>query len=344
MPSVQKYELNGVSLRRINREHTISNHDIGFDDYYIEIDRTATGPGKDRSADASNEPQLSFNNVGFFGGSSANVSRNIQYDAILPIYNVRTPAAVTSATASIRTVSGTSIGGNEISFVDQGYSTIQLNTVNQLTTPRLICSKINENTYLGNIDRNKSFITKIDFETSNKDVSPIINANVALSELRSNRLNNPFSDYATNSKVENSFDYPHTAVYVSKLVSLDKPADGLRVILSADRPPSSDFRVLYSVIRPNSDELEQTYTLFPGYNNLRDVGADGFGDMVIDPSKNDGLPDAFVCGSLNNEFLEYQFTANDIGNFTGYVIKIVMSGTNQAQVPNITDLRTIALK
>ena len=344
MPSVQKYELNGVSLRRINREHTISNHDIGFDDYYIEIDRTATGPGKDRSADASNEPQLSFNNVGFFGGSSANVSRNIQYDAILPIYNVRTPAAVTSATASIRTVSGTSIGGNEISFVDQGYSTIQLNTVNQLTTPRLICSKINENTYLGNIDRNKSFITKIDFETSNKDVSPIINANVALSELRSNRLNNPVSDYATNSKVETSFDDPHTAVYVSKLVSLDKPADGLRVILSADRPPSSDFRVLYSVIRPNSDELEQTYTLFPGYNNLRDVGADGFGDMVIDPSKNDGLPDAFVSGSLNNEFLEYQFTANDIGNFTGYVIKIVMSGTNQAQVPNITDLRTIALK
>ena len=56
------------------------------------------------------------------------------------------------------------------------------------------------------------------------------------------------------------------------------------------------------------------------------------------------IPDEFVSASVSNEFLEYRFTANNIGEFTGYRIKIVMSGTNQAQEPRITDLRTIALK
>ena len=345
MPFVRKYELNGVSLRRINKEHIISNYDIGFDDYYLQIDRTATGPGKDRSADASNEPQLSFNNTGFFGGNSVNITKNIQYDSVVPVYSLRTPSSLTSATASIRTVSGTSVAGNEISFVDQGYSSVQLNRVNQLTTPRLVCSKVNENEYLGNIDRNKSFITKIDFSTSNEDVSPILNANVALTEFRSNRLNNPVSDYATNPDVMTNLYDPHTAIYVSELVQLNKEADGLKVILSADRPSSSDFRVLYSLVRPNEEALEERYILFPGYDNLRDqTDADGFSDVVIDPANNSGLPDGQVPASLNNQFLEYEFTVDDIGNFTAYKIKIVMSGTNQAQPPRITDLRTIALK
>ena len=75
-----------------------------------------------------------------------------------------------------------------------------------------------------------------------------------------------------------------------------------------------------------------------------DTDESGFGDQVIDPANNSGLPDTFVSASVSTEFLEYQFTANNLGEFTGYRIKIVMSGTNQAQEPKITDLRTIALK
>ena len=33
---------------------------------------------------------------------------------------------------------------------------------------------------------------------------------------------------------------------------------------------------------------------FPGYKNLVDVDGDGFGDDIIDLSKNDGRADAFV--------------------------------------------------
>ena len=52
----------------------------------------------------------------------------------------------------------------------------------------------------------------------------------------------------------------------------------------------------------------------------------------------------FVPASLDNEFLEYEFTANELPLFTGYTIKIVMSGTNQAYPPRISELRTIAVR
>ena len=339
---VEKYELNGVSLRRINKEHTISSHDIGFDDYYIEIDRTTNGVN--RSSDSTGKPQLSFDNQAFLGGESVQITKNMQYDAVVPTYNLRTPSSATEATASIRTVSGTSIGGNEVSFLDQGFEPVQLNTENELSTPRIICSKVNENEYLNNIDRNKSFTTAIEFSTTDESVSPIINLRRAQTQFRSNRLNNPVSDYATNALVKTSLYDNHSAIYVSNIINLDKPADGLKVILSANRPASADFRVLYALIKKDSSSIDPRYTLFPGYDNLIDTDESGFGDQVIDPANNSGLPDTFVSASVSTEFLEYQFTANNLGEFTGYRIKIVMSGTNQAQEPKITDLRTIALK
>ena len=45
-----------------------------------------------------------------------------------------------------------------------------------------------------------------------------------------------------------------------------------------------------------------------------------------------------------DEFLEYQFTAENLDLFTGFTIKIVMFGTNQARPPRFKDLRTIAVR
>ena len=343
---VEKYELHGVSLLRINKTHTISTNGIDLDSYGIEIDKGATGTIiKDRSSTGT-QPELSFNiSESAVGGSNATATRNIIYDTIAPIYDIFTPSDVTSASASIRTVSGTSVGGNENSFVDQGFEPVQLNQPNKLNSVRLICSKVNEDAYLGNIERNKSLTTGILLSTTNESVSPLIYLDNSSTEFRSNRLNNPVSNYITDNRVNsrNSFD-PHSAIYISPPVTLDNPADGLKVLLSAYRDASSDFRVLYSIKRPDSDEIPQEFELFPGYDNLNDTTGDGFGDDVIDVTNNDGKSDAFVPASLDNQFLEYQFTADNLGEFTGYQIKIVMSGTNQAYPVRIKDLRTIALK
>ena len=122
------------------------------------------------------------------------------------------------------------------------------------------------------------------------------------------------------------------------------PATSLKVILAANRPASSDFRVLYSLIRADSNGVNQPFELFPGYDNLVDINGDGFGDLVVNPSKNSGRADAFVAANLDGAFSEYQFTAENLDQFTGYTIKIVISGTDQSKPVLIKDLRTIAIR
>ncbi len=112
--------------------------------------------------------------------------------------------------------------------------------------------------------------------------------------------------------------------------------------MTAYRPDPSDIRVLYSLVRDDSSEVEQEFELFPGYNNLEST-SDGV-LRVVDSSLNDGRPDIRVPASERGQFLEYEFTSNDLPNFSGYRIKIVMSSTDQANYPIIRDLRTIALK
>ena len=342
---VQKYELSNVSLRRINREHPISPLNIALDSYYVGF---AASVGKNRSTDdnTNNIPALAFGGTEdvFCGGSNATATRNIQFDAIVPNYSVITPAAVTGATASVRTVTGTSIDGNEVSFIDQGFQPVQLNTLNNFTTPRLVCSKVNETTYLTNMERNKSFTTAINLTTTNENVSPIIQTDISYTEFRSNRLNNPITNYPDSNLVSSGTYDPNSAIYVSRTVSLDKPADSLKVLFSAFRSASSDIRVLYNLVRAGSNQSNPTFELFPGYDNLTDSTGDGFGDRVIDSAENNGRPDAFVPASVDNQFLEYQFSVDNLGEFVGYSIKIILSGTNQASAPRIRDLRTIAIK
>ena len=97
------------------------------------------------------------------------------------------------------------------------------------------------------------------------------------------------------------------------------------------------------MFRSDSSEIDQTYQLFPGYTNLIDSDADGIGDTVVDTYLNDGSSDIFVRASNENEFLDYQYTADDVDLFDGFIIKIVMNGTNEAFTPKFKDLRVIAL-
>jgi hypothetical protein len=337
---VYKYEMNGVSLRRINTRHDISDSGIGIDDYYIQIDRSSTY-GLDRSLDGLEGlglPELSFTSESNIGGSNVYATSNITYNALVPSYEITTPTK-TSVTAKIRTTTGTSVSGNETSFLDNGFEPVQLNTLNVLESVRLICSKENETEYLNN---KKSFTTGITLNSSDKYLSPVIYLGNSSTEFRNNRLDSPISDYVIDSRVNSITNDPHAASYVSRLVSLTQPASSLKVILSAYRHSSSDFRVLYSLIRADSSEVPQAFELFPGYNNLQYSNTNQY--SVIDPAKNDGLPDLFVRPSLDNQFLEYQFTADDLDLFTGYAIKIVMSGTNQAYPVRIKELRAIAIR
>ena len=336
---IYKYELNGVSLTRINNSHTMPSNGTlssarGIDSYHLQFDRS------DKS---SGDSQLSFTDASILGGSNCRATQNIQFNEIIPQFNVISPEN-TTVSSTLRTVSGTSAGGSETSFIDQGYENVTLNQVNQLNTPRIICSRVNESNYLSSLPRSKSLTFAVRMQTNNINVSPVIDLTEAATFiLNRNRLNRPILDYAKDPRSNQLSDDPHASVYISNRINLLKPASSLKVILTAYRNASSDFRVLYQLFRADSSEISQTYELFPGYSNLTDTDGDGIGDTVIDVNLNDGSSDVFVNASNDDQFLEYQYTADELEQFTGFAIKIVMNGTNEAYAPRFRDLRAIAL-
>ena len=347
---VRKYEVSGVSLRRINKTHNVVDSNIDLDSYYLEIDRGGISASSqvfayDRSIDdpSTNYPILSFNSEKLVGGSLVYGSENIIYDSLIPFYDVIIPGVKTEITSQVRTISGTSCNGNEISFTDLGYENVQINQLNKLNKIRMIASKVNSDQYLDSLPRNKSQITALTLSSDNYNLSPMIFLDDAFTEYHSARLNRPVSNYVSDSRINRMNEDPHAAIYVSKTVRLSQPSNSLRVILSAYKHSSSDFRVLYSLVKPESNESLVSFDLFPGYNNLTtDNNLDGYFD-IIDKSQNNGLSDTNVPSSLENQFLEYQYTAPNIGPFVGFTIKIVMSGTMQDKYPRIRDLRAIAL-
>ena len=115
-------------------------------------------------------------------------------------------------------------------------------------------------------------------------------------------------------------------------------------MLSAFRDKAADFRVMYSLVKVEGNPSIQTFEMFPGYQNLTiDADTDGYLD-IIDVSKNSGLPDKFTpSSSSDNQFIQYEYTAPNVGPFVGSAIKIVMTSSKMDKYPRFKDLRAIAL-
>jgi hypothetical protein len=348
--TVEKYELGGVSLRRINKVHNLSDVDssvikdaIGPNHYYIQIDMSSAGKGSgpnglvDRSNNSAFQ-KLNFNESKKIGGSGGRATYNLPYEMIIPNIKQISPSG-TSIKSTIRTVSGTSLGGKEVSFVDQGFQDITNGSINYFDSPRLIASKLNESAYLGDVPANKSININIFMSTSDSRVSPVIDLSNNTLALTSNLINNPISDYSSDSRINKIQDDPNIFTYVSDLISLENSASSIKVLLDAYLHINSDIRVLYSI-----GETNNIFVPFPGYKNIDSNGT------AISLRDSDGLPDTKptkqdrLLSSPNSEdFREYTFTANELTQFKKFRIKIIGTSTTQAFVPIIKNLRVIAL-
>ena len=344
---VYKYEFNGVSLRRINKIHNFAEvdsniHPIDLDNYHIKVDMNSNdfegvGIGSDRRND------LYFKSNIQTGESGTVITNNIQYESITPNIANIIPAK-TNITSRIRTFTGTSIGGNEMSFVDSGYQQIPLNDTTYFSEPKLICSNINEERFITESPGNRSLTMEFLMTSSDSRVSPVIDTIRTSVVTTSNLINNPIgagsSAYADDDSVRSLFKDKHSAIYISKPVKLKLPANSLKVLLSASRNNTNDIRVLYQIFRNDSPESSQNFELFPGYSNYR---IDGFGiKQVIDSSRNDGSSDSLVNETSDRSFKDYEYSVDDLPDFDAFAIKIVMAGTNQATPPIIDSLRAIA--
>lgn len=347
-----KYELNGISLRRINTEHTLQNSDafdpIDFDYYNIKIDTSSAGKtgslpqGQVNRTLGTNFPKLYASRTKSAGGNLVNATQNVQYEIIKP--NIQTMSITgTNISGAIRTVSGTSVDGTEISFQDEGFVNIDLDKSYYFDSPRLICSKVNENNMLSTLPGNKSLTLNLNLTTSDSFISPVVDLDRVSMILTTNRINSPIQNYITDNRVNNLDDDPSSFVYATNIIQLELPATSLKVIVSAHINLYSDVRMLYSI--KNDSKEKDIYNLFPGYSNITNDGK-----RIISESLSDGTSDKKIVKtsavgyeSFDLGYRDYEFTVSNLPPFKYFSIKMVGSGTNQAFPPRFSDFRVIAL-
>jgi hypothetical protein len=333
---VFKYEFNGISLRKVNKQHSMSGVDnskypIELDNYHIKIEDSGNKYFKQFKTGGS----YLYDTYSLTGKVVPRATQNISYNILHPVSSILTPVS-TEISSKVRTVSASSVDGNEIAFIDNGYEDLSLNSDNDFNTMRAICSRINEVGYLST-PNNKSLSLKIQLDTTDSKVSPMIDLERIGMITVMSRLDAPITNYVTDSRVNKLIEDPTSAIYVSQAVKLEKPADSLKVLFDAYRHQSNDIRVAYRIFRNDTPDEYQLYQLFPGYGNIDSRG------NIIDMNICNGLPDTLVTPSGNSlEYKSYEYNMRSDITFTGFQIKIIMAGTDQANVPKIKDLRVIS--
>ena len=182
-----------------------------------------------------------------------------------------------------------------------------------MTSPKLICSQINESEELSG---EKSLRLDLNLKTTATNVSPIIDTDRMSAVLVSNRINNPSN---TDSAKLSTGD-EHEAVYITRTATLTNSSGAIKAMFAAFRPTNAIIRVLYRV-RPtgNTDPIEKFgFEFFPTANQI-------------------------VPGTTDNYvFKDYEYEVSGL-SFDQFQIKIVFASPSQAYSPVIKDFRGIAL-
>ena len=344
---VYKYELGGISLKRINKTHGISTStatsptgSIGFDKYNIKLDMTGIGTVNDDRSNDVGFPKLYINSTKSAGGYDIKATQNMPFEIITPIVqNVTTTG--TALGCEIRTTSAPSISGNEIPWIDQGFESVTIGESNYLNSPRQVGSKVNEDERLDQMEGNKSFQMRLTLGTTDSRVSPVVDAQRVSSILTNNRINSVISNYATDRTVKTIQDDPSACQYISQEIGLENAATSIKIIVAGHVHPDADIRAFYAI--NNKNGFDPIFVPFPGYDNLNTRG------KVINPQDNNGQSDKFVP-KINDSgfsdsvsFRDYTFTADELPSFRYYRIKLVLASTSQVFVPRLKDLRVMAL-
>ena len=347
---IAKYELNGVSLRRINTSHNLFDVNsselpepqIGLDYYYIKLQLDANGVDR-TPGNPSGFTALYFNENKIAGGPSVRGTYNLPFNLITPKVTTITPLG-TNIISQARTISAASVSGNQESYLDKGFKQTTLYDKNYFDGLRMIASPENENIQLdaGTFPGKKSFSLNFTLLSSNSRISPVIDLDNASVVFTMNRVNRPVTNYISNFRVNTTEDDPNRFVYVSKNVTLENPATSLEVLLDGYISNFNDIRVFYAL---NQDvPVEETiFTAFPGYNNIDTNGS------IIDISQNDGTSDkrvptvdSYVPEPTSDQFREYKFTIDDVVTFKSFRVKIIATSTDQSNAPQIRNLRVIS--
>ena len=182
----------------------------------------------------------------------------------------------------------------------------------------------------------------LNLSTEDSRISPTIDTERVSAIITSNRIDKLVSDFTTDNRVSTLDDDPSGFQYISKENVLETSATSLKIILDSHINEYTDIRAFYAI--SENQGSEPTFVPFPGFNNLNERG------QIISIDKSDGRTDEFTPPSEASGFisrdLEYKeltFSVNDLPSFKSFRIKLVLTSTNQAYVPRVSDLKVIAL-
>lgn len=304
-------DYNGILGSAINGTHDIGN--VTLDSYTITISGdTATSTGS-------------------VGGSSVTATKNVAFEVLQPQIAFMKPDDA-SMSHSIITTSKQSIHGAETSYTAQTETSIVPNDNYYFTAQQQIASGINETTHFSG---NKTLTYKVSMSTDNQNVSPVIDTGRTNVIVVTNRLDSPTNANTTGFVDETeSTGGSASAKYITKEILLDNPATALDVRISANNYPTSSIKLLYKIRHVDDsrpfDEIPYVY-----FNTT------GLADDAITYSESRSQTP--YSPEYNVSYNEQKFTADGLGEFTSFSIKMVMTGTNPAYPPRVTDLRAIAL-
>jgi len=261
------------------------------------------------------------------GGSGVLTTKNIPYSVIYPSIQTLVPTG-TGFVTGMKYTTGKSYAGTETAFQKSStFSNIQINQNSYGPIPYLVVNEASETAELGSGVKSLEFA--IEVGTIDSNVTPMIDMQRTSATLIGNLIDRQDSAASSGFNVPINFVDETTATggssaskYIMKKITLEEDAVGLKIILSANRPSTSDFIVYYRV--GTGDEV------------LSDKSWIALSEETNNPSD-----------EIETVFREYRYLAGgQAGNldaFTQFQIKIVMRSTNEAKVARFKDLRVIAL-
>ena len=271
------------------------------------------------------------------GGSAVQVSRNYIFDSLhtmIPSTQVGSCKVVSSInTTAMKSPEGFISSGDTVYNRRTTNNFITLNDNTFLDAPGIVASVVNET---NKMQSQRSFRLITQMLSRNPNVSPVIDVGTIGCIAISNRINNIDSqsgkkvDGTTVSLPSDITHIPSTEpegdqnafIYVTRKVNLKNPATSIKVIADNFRPPTTELKYMYKIVKSD----EQT--------PLDDIGFEFF--------NTDGSPDKAVENDARN-FKEYEYTVNDLPEFSSFIIKIVGQGQNSSVVPMVSALRVMAL-
>ena len=292
----------GISASNINGDRSITARD--WTGYQFTAGGTATS-----------------NQIG--GGNAVLATKNIPYTILYPNVMCLEPSD-TAIRAGVKSVIGPALASNKANLYTKltEYAGIIENENNISEETYVVMSDSLEDDNL--LSNQKSLDVEIQMLTNSNLVSPVIDTQRLSATLIDPIIDNQSSAAdAINYVAEtNATGGTSGSKHITRVIELESSANGLKILVAANRPSVASFDVYYRVAEGDEVITDKDFTL----------------QAVEENRPSDENPTVFR---------DYEYLVGGIGGlgnrFDKFQVKIVLKSTNAAKHPVLKDLRIIAL-